>query len=105
MGPITYHMSTVNDHPKGYPSIAAFLDSDDGFSIYRRFGYLQSRILLHRQGELSVLEEELQAIELKILDEDEDALCDRKLFGPNADKHRRLLELIEATYCSYGNTE
>ena len=98
-------MSVVNDHVKGYPSVAAFLDSDDGFSIYRRFGYLQSRILLQKQSELSILENQLHALELEILNDDEDALCHQKLFGPNADKHCQLLESIESKYCSYGQTQ
>ncbi|KAH7076260.1 hypothetical protein FB567DRAFT_608947 [Paraphoma chrysanthemicola] len=91
----------INDHAKGYPSIAAFLDSDDGFSIYRRFGYLQSRILLQKQSELSVLEDRLQALDLDIVAEDGDAFCYQKLWCPQEEEHRQLLEVIEAKYCSY----
>jgi hypothetical protein len=95
--------SKVNDHAKGYPNLAAFLDSDEGFAVYRRFGYLQSRILLRKQEELRVLEESLQKTEQKILDEDSDALCYNKLFCTQATKHEEILDNIEKAYCSYGN--
>lgn len=45
--------------PKGYPQLAAFLDSDENFMLYRRFGFLQARILLNRQDELRELEHNL----------------------------------------------
>ena len=32
--------------------LATFLDSDDCFMVYRRFGFLQSRRLLEKQEEL-----------------------------------------------------
>jgi hypothetical protein len=31
------------------PRLAALLDSDENFMLYRRFGYLQARLLLHKQ--------------------------------------------------------
>lgn len=95
----------VNDHAKGYPNLAAFLDSDEGFAVYRRFGYLQSRILLQKQDELRSLEEELKETEKSISDEDSDALCRRELHGPLASKHNEILEDIEKAYCSYGMTQ
>jgi hypothetical protein len=57
--------------------LAAFLDSDEGFTIYRRFGYLQSRLLLDKQEQLRLLEEKLEHLDLKITE-------------------------IESAYCSYG---
>jgi hypothetical protein len=98
-------VKTVNDHSKGYPNVAAFLDSDEGFSVYRRFGYLQSRILLQKQEELRGLEDDLEAIETKIREDDDQALCYRELFGPYAAKHGQLLKDIESAYCSYGKHE
>ena len=52
-------MSTVEDHPIGYPRQAAFADSDESFAIYRRFGYIHARLLMHRQDELRALEDKL----------------------------------------------
>src|SRR5215469_11608832 len=40
---------SVYSCPEGYPRLAAFLDSDENFMVYRRFGYLQSRLLLEKQ--------------------------------------------------------
>ena len=58
-------ISTVEDHPIGYPRQAAFADSDESFAIYRRFGYIHARLLMHRQDELRVLERELGDMDLK----------------------------------------
>lgn len=69
---------TVDDHPKGYPQLAAFVNSDDNFLIARKYGYLRSRVLLYRQDELSVLEKDLIALDT---DDDENrplALQSRK---------------------------
>ncbi|KAL8720868.1 MAG: hypothetical protein Q9225_002347 [Loekoesia sp. 1 TL-2023] len=39
------------------------MDSDDNFMIYRRFGFLYSRVLLSKQDELRKLEEDLDALD------------------------------------------
>lgn len=44
---------------RGYRLLGTFLDSDENFMIYRRFGYLHSRTLLKKQDELRKLEMEL----------------------------------------------
>jgi hypothetical protein len=49
----------VSRCPEGYPQLAAFLSSEENFMIYRKFGYQQSRLLLHKQDELRHLEREL----------------------------------------------
>lgn len=53
----------VENHPRGYPRLAAFLDSDIDGRIYRRFGYLRNYLLLNRQDEISALEEEMNALD------------------------------------------
>lgn len=55
---------------RSYRSVATFLDSDENFMIYRRFGYLHARTLLRLQDKLRTLEQ--------LLDEndDEDAAGD-----------------------------
>ena len=45
--------------------VASFLDSDDAFMIYRRFGFLHARLLLYKQDELRELEEDLRALDLR----------------------------------------
>jgi hypothetical protein len=57
------NVQSVRDFPDGYPKLAAFLDSDEKFMVYRRFGYLQSRLLLEKQEHLQQLEEELESLD------------------------------------------
>ena len=49
----------MEDYPVGYPKVSCYLDSDDCFMIYRRFGLLHARLLLTKQDELRELEEDL----------------------------------------------
>jgi predicted signal transduction protein with EAL and GGDEF domain len=53
----------VEDKQRGYRSLSTFLDSDENFMLYRRFGYLHSRMLLRKQDELRKLEAELDEID------------------------------------------
>ena len=39
------------------------MDSEDTFGIYRRFGFLYSRVLLSKQDELRRLEDDLDAMD------------------------------------------
>ena len=53
----------MEDYPRGFPKLAHFLDSDDAFMVYRRFGTVFSRLLLYKQDEISRKEETLQAMD------------------------------------------
>ncbi|OCK93309.1 uncharacterized protein K441DRAFT_142941 [Cenococcum geophilum 1.58] len=55
---------TLEDCPKGYPKLAAFLSSEHNFSLYRGFSYLHSRVLLDLQDEISTLEKELDTADI-----------------------------------------
>ena len=55
--------SLVENYPSGYPRVAAFIDSDENFMIYRRFGVLHSRIILQKQDELREIEESLVSLD------------------------------------------
>ncbi|TVY12821.1 hypothetical protein LARI1_G008946 [Lachnellula arida] len=55
----------VEQYPQGYPRLAAFLDSDENFMIYRRFGYLHARLLLYKQDELRAFEKQLDRMDRK----------------------------------------
>jgi hypothetical protein len=57
------HIRQLETYPDGYPKVACYLDSDDSFMVYRRFGLLHSRLLLHRQDELRRLENKLLAMD------------------------------------------
>jgi hypothetical protein len=50
-------------YPLGYPNWAAYQNSNPTFRVYKRFGTLRNRILLHRQQELAKLEVQLNALD------------------------------------------
>ena len=58
----------MENHPKGYPRTAAYIDSDVDTALFRRFGILHARILLYMEVELTELEARLAK-----LDEDDTA--------------------------------
>ena len=47
----------------GFPKLSYFLDSDDAFMVYRRFGYVFSRLLLRKQDEIGRIESTLEAMD------------------------------------------
>lgn len=53
----------VEDYRPGYPRLAAFLNADNDFAIFRCFGRLHARILLHKQAEITRLEERLDELD------------------------------------------
>jgi hypothetical protein len=94
----------VESCPEGYPQTGAFLDSDENFMQYRRFGYLQSRILLHKQDELRALEERLDRLDQA---DDTNENTKRYLKSRDLDDKRNgprkvLLETIETKFKEYG---
>ncbi|MCJ1475224.1 hypothetical protein MMC13_003885 [Lambiella insularis] len=55
--------SEVEDSPRGFPYVASYLDSEDTFAVFRRFGWVHTRLLLNKQDELRVLESDLRAMD------------------------------------------
>ena len=53
----------VEDYPRGYPRLAAFVNSDNDFAIFRRFGTLYTRNLLQLQIELTEGEQKLKDLD------------------------------------------
>lgn len=53
----------MDDYAEGYGKLAAFIDCDPNFRIYRKFGWLHNRVLLHIQDELQKLEDDLERID------------------------------------------
>ena len=53
----------MDDYPEGYGKLAAFIDCDSNFRIYRKFGWLHNRVLLHIQDELQELEQDLEGVD------------------------------------------
>ena len=93
--------------PEGYPNLAAFLDSDENFMLYRRFGYLQSRILLHKQDELRALEEQLDRQDRKDAADPKTKrlLQSRDLDDNSGSPRKSLLKMIEMAYKEYGTPQ
>ncbi|KAM0123629.1 hypothetical protein ACHAP3_010982 [Botrytis cinerea] len=87
------HVRSLSENQKSYRSLSIFLDSDENFKIYRRFGYLHSRLLLRKQDEIRRLEMELD--ELDDLDEADDAPDRRRARSRNADMAAEKKELAE----------
>jgi hypothetical protein len=85
----------------GYPNLAAFTNSDEDFAIYRRFGYLQARLLLDKQDQLRLLEEKLDQH-----DRADPVRHTRKGLTPEQYATRtKLLQEVESVFTSYGMPE
>lgn len=72
--------------------------------IYRRFGYLQARVLLDKQDQLRVLERDLKDLDEELYDAGKANTETRTNINDDDLQDRRddLMEEIEKTYCSYG---
>lgn len=95
----------VNKLPRGYPNLAAFLDSDESFMIYRRFGFLQSRLLLEKQDELRQLEEALDHMDRREAKRDETRPMTRDLPEEHLKQRVRLLTMIEEKFLAYSKSQ
>ncbi|KAI1616841.1 hypothetical protein EDD36DRAFT_472183 [Exophiala viscosa] len=97
-----YNVRQLHKMPNGYPRVAAFLDSDENFMLYRRFGYLQSRLLLEKQDELGKLECDLDFMDRLEFDEDvrKEVLRTREFQGQ---ERKDLLQKVEKTWIQYSN--
>lgn len=90
----------VSDFKLGYPNLATFKNSSEAFSIYRRFGYLQSRLLLEKQDVLRVLEQRLDQYDREHVT----TSYTRTLSADELMPRQSLLEEIENAFNSYGRT-
>lgn len=95
--------------------MSTFLDSDENFMLYRRFGYLHSRLLLRKQDQLRKLEMELDDYDdydadgpeerrRTLLSRDSDEAADRKL-PPGTRTRTQILEEIEKKLATYGENK
>jgi len=92
----------VDDCPVGFPNLAAFLDSDECFSVYRRFGFLQSRLLLDKQDKLRKLEEALDRLDKREAKADPRRPTTTDLLEKDVGPRQKLLATIEKEFTSYG---
>jgi hypothetical protein len=65
--PEQYELNTrlepIEKYPRGWPQLAAFLNSEDNFAIFRRFGNVHCRLLVHLQAEIQILEHKLKELD------------------------------------------
>jgi hypothetical protein len=70
--------------------------------VYRRFGYLQSRLLLEKQDDLRRLESELDRFDKKEFKKNEEALMSRQdIEEPESAPRRELMQKIETKFNEY----
>lgn len=92
----------IDDFPRGYPSLSAFLSGDKEFTMFRSFSRLHARLLLHKQDELTELEQRLD--QLDHADSKVDSyrlLTNRHISGDT--ERRALLREIEIKLNEYNN--
>lgn len=93
----------IDDHPEGYPRLAALLNSDENFLIARRYGLLHARVMLYRQDELHELENELLALDAEDAEVDPRALKSRKRDDRREGQERKqLINAIDEKLKQYG---
>ena len=70
--------------------------------LYRRFGFIQARILLEKQDEMRILEEKLDMMDQRIERTDPESLKTRDLTEADSRPRQELLKKIEIKFCEYG---
>jgi hypothetical protein len=70
--------------------------------IYRRFGYVQTRLLLEKQDELRLLERKLDRYDNEIGKTRAANLTTRDLRPIDAVPRKELMEKLEQKFCEYG---
>jgi hypothetical protein len=84
-----------NQTRAGYPRLASFLDTDENFMLYRRFGYLHARLLLQKQDELRKLEEALDNLD------QEESIGMRQLARGEPQNRSVMLSMFEQKFAEY----
>lgn len=78
----------------GYRSFARFAASDTDFFVLRRFKYLNTRVLLTLQDELSALEEDLETLEQSLMRKDAEGIDNGTLRPDPVPRRAALIALI-----------
>ncbi|KAI0879576.1 hypothetical protein GGS24DRAFT_2992 [Hypoxylon argillaceum] len=53
----------IESFRRGYPRVSAFMDSEQKFIMFRHFGRLHARVLLHKQDQLAEIESRLDHVD------------------------------------------
>ncbi|KAK4935172.1 hypothetical protein LTR10_023735 [Elasticomyces elasticus] len=83
----------VESNPEGWPRVAAVIDSEANFMIFRKFGYLRTRLIVWHQDRLRELENLLGDLDLEDFKDDSArrALCCRQGDDGRSPPKRKLL--------------
>jgi hypothetical protein len=95
----------VIDCPRGYPELAAFVQSNAAFMLYRRFGFLQARLLLNKQDQLRDLEQQLDDQDKKDANLNNGVLMNREQDEAQNGPRIQLLKDTERTFEEYGGDD
>ncbi|XMA20181.1 hypothetical protein WAI453_012972 [Rhynchosporium graminicola] len=90
--------------PEGYPRLAALLDCDENFMLYRRFGFLQARILLNKQDQLRELETMLDNLDQSHKHSDSLRLRSREHDEAEGPERSKLFREIEENFKQYSRS-
>jgi hypothetical protein len=96
---------SVEAHPKGYPRLAALINSDVDYVMFREFGNLHVRSLLYKQAELTDLEDELEELDKADAEEPTSVWkLSSHINLPNADNgiRKALMDKIDVKMKEYG---
>ena len=96
----------MEEYPEGIPRLSAFLDSDDSFKIFRKFGKCHTRLLLHLQFEIDELSKELNELDRSdAADENMEYRLQGVEHAENWDNTQQdLLHKIKVKLFEYGDT-
>ena len=93
----------MDEYPQGYGKLAAIEDCDPSFLIYRKFGWLRNRVLLHHQDELVEYEDQLERLDNFHKQNDPLNLISRRRDEAiKGSRRRELLSQIEKKLAAYG---
>ena len=81
-----FHMHSLcpeHERPQGYPALAEYTNSNEDYLVFRKFGYLRCRAILHCQEELAEFERVVEC-----MDEKDHDLYDDSLLSVQIDEGR-----------------
>jgi hypothetical protein len=95
----------IHTRPRGYPQLAGYVSADIDGRLYRRFGYLRNRLLLHKQD--AVIELEAELAQLDATDFAGDDIASFRLLSRRYDEEdpdcprRKLLDRLDVALREY----
>ena len=96
---------TVAEYCPGYGKVAAYIDTDPSFLVFRKFGWLHNYVLLDLQDELQDLEDRLEKHDKNVNEADGDRrLRSRRLDAVSANSRCKLVSIIHKKLTKYGKS-